>query len=250
MCPSHSFGGAAACDFDLRFRRSAIDAAVFGALEQTLLSDDAMARATAYVRSVLKDRPRDEAAAGSAAGRSAELTKLDGQEAALRGLALPAAAMAAALAAIDRERADILERANESRTRPQRRAERLIARLPIIVGEMRELIGTGIRSLSTPERITTAREATRKLLEGGKIAVKPNGDHTAVVGEVSFEALGTHLLEIAGIRREQRGTGAEKLLVNQLQEIMVAGGGFDLYIQHALEVPIVPASLRHCPLGE
>src|SRR5580700_7130078 len=28
---------------------------------------------------------------------------------------------------------------------------------------------------------------------------------------------------------------------------LVAGGGFDLYIQHPLRLPIVPASLTHCP---
>jgi hypothetical protein len=223
VCPSHSYGGAAACGFDLRFRRSAIDAAVFSALEQTLLSDDAIASATDYVRTILKDRARNEAATDSAAGRSAELTKLDEQEIALRRLALPATAMAAAVAAIEHERAEILERATESRTRPQRRAERLIARLPLIVAEMRGLIGTGVRSLSTPARIAAAREATRKLLEGGQIVVKPNADHTAIAGEVSFAALGSHLLELARVRREMRATGVEKSLVNQLQEIMVAG---------------------------
>jgi hypothetical protein len=77
--------------------------------------------------------------------------------------------LAAALAAIDRERTEILQRANESRARPQRRAERLIARLPLIVAEMRQLIGSGVRSLSSPKRITAAREAIRRLLETGRI---------------------------------------------------------------------------------
>lgn len=121
-------------------------------------------------------------------------------------------------------------RATESRTQAQRSAERLIARLPLIVAEMRELIGSGVGSLSTPERIVAAREAIRKVLEGGAVRLKPNADHTAVVGEISFVALGSHLLEIAGIRREMRGTGAEKPLVNQLQENMAAGARFGTYL--------------------
>lgn len=203
---------------------------MFAALERALLSDDALARATAHVKAVLRERAREEATAEGSAGRSVGLTKLDEQETALRRLKLPQAALAAALAAIDRKRAEIVARATESRTRAQRRAERLIARLPLIVAEMRELIGSGVGSLSTPERIVAAREATRKLLEGGAIRLKPNADHTAVVGEISFVALGSHLLEIAGIRREMRGTGAEKPLVNQLQENMAAGARFGTYL--------------------
>jgi hypothetical protein len=30
-------------------------------------------------------------------------------------------------------------------------------------------------------------------------------------------------------------------------DLVIAGGGFDLYIQHELALRIVPASLRHCP---
>ena len=84
-----------------------------------------------------------------------------------------------------------------------------------------------VQSLSTLERIVKAREGVRKLLVDGQIVLKPNAKHTAVVGEVSFLALGTHLLEIAGIRRAAPGARGQKTLVKQPQDSMVAGVGFE-----------------------
>jgi hypothetical protein len=49
-----------------------------------------------------------------------------------------------------------------------------------------------------------------EVLEGENIALTPNRDYTAMVGEVSLVALGNHVLEVAGIRRVPLGTGEKK----------------------------------------
>jgi hypothetical protein len=145
VCPTFRFGGRAACDNDLRIRRQELEGRVFAALESVLLSEEALTHARHHVTRQLKER---EAEANrqqrSALEKNAELAALDQQERMLRALPLDASAIAAAIAALDAKREEIVQRDAAAAGAPARRAERVLALLPATLAEYRKAIANGI----------------------------------------------------------------------------------------------------------
>ncbi|MGC2460616.1 MAG: hypothetical protein WA446_06530 [Steroidobacteraceae bacterium] len=89
----------------------------------------------------------------------------------------------------------------------------------------RGVVAKRLRVLTKREHAATAREGLRRLLARGRIVLRPNLARAQFEGTAAFDAI--HFS-----------------MDNQIDIKMVAAGGFDLYITHALALPIVPASLR------
>ncbi len=130
-----------------------------------------------------------------------EIRRLDKDAAALRRMNLSPTAVNAAIAAIERERAELVAGARGNRGVQESRARRLLARLPEIVEEYRGLIRHGIESLAQQDAVEEAREATRKLPVDGRMVLAASVDRTQVTGPVHFKELGEHVLELAGWQR-------------------------------------------------
>ena len=64
---------------------------------------------------------------------------------------------------------------------------------------------------------------------GGTVRVRPSPDRTHLIARVGMSPI--PLLRAAGMTKVDK---------------VVAGAGFDLYIEHPLAVPIVSASLSRC----
>jgi hypothetical protein len=144
---------------------------------------------------------------------SAEIRRLDEQAVTVRSMDLRPATIAAELAAIERERAELLARARGNRGAGGTRARRLIARLPEIVEAYRKLVQAGIKSLASIEAVEEVHQATRELLVDGHIVLAPSPDRTHVVGDVRWVELGEHVLTLAGFARHsqaisKRGSGS------------------------------------------
>jgi hypothetical protein len=97
------------------------------------------------------------------------------------------AAIAAGLAAIEKERADLQARARGNPGASGTRARRLLSRLPEIVSEYRKLVRNGIKSLAKRWRRPAKPP---ELLIDGQIVLKPTLDRTQVAGDVRFLDLG------------------------------------------------------------
>lgn len=154
LCPAHTVGS---CDNDLRFSREDVHRAVITCLADALWSDDALARGRARLEEELLERARAEEVQARSVQDRPEIRRLDQQAAVLRGLRLPESARTAALAAIDRERDEIIRSLEGNRSARGSRARRLLARLPEIVAE----------SLAQPDVVAEAAESLRRLLEDG-----------------------------------------------------------------------------------
>ncbi len=61
-----------------------------------------------------------------------------------------------------------------------------------------------VKVLASPEAVEEAREATRKLLVDGRIALAANADRSIVSGPVHFKDLGQHVLELVGWPRNPK----------------------------------------------
>ena len=83
----------------------------------------------------------------------------------------------------------------------ERRAERLLARLPDIVDSYRKQVERAVKVLAKPEVVADVSEALRRLLVDGRITLIPNEDRTGVVGPVHLLELGDHVLQLAGLQR-------------------------------------------------
>lgn len=114
---------------------------------------------------------------------------------------MPPAALNAALAEIERERAEIKAKTSGNAAPRINRARALLAKVPQIVANYRELIEKGAKALSDPRAVSAAREAVRRLLEEGSIVLTPNAAHTSLEGTVHFVDLGDHILASAGVKR-------------------------------------------------
>jgi site-specific DNA recombinase len=207
FCPGHTSNN---CGNDLRFRREAVHSAVFELLNDKLFSDKQMEAGKAYVEEVLKQRQRNEDAAAREAASGANIKRLDDEIRQLRKMPLRPAALEAAIAEVEKERAEVLAKASGKRDQRDGRARQLLARLPDIVSAYIGQVRQGLRVLSDPKSVHDAREATRRLLREGQIVLAPNADHTAVTGPVQLVDLGEHLLELAGWQRRQRGLSERK----------------------------------------
>ncbi len=119
-------------------------------------------------------------------------------------MALRPAAMTAAVAEIEKERAELLAKASGKRDQHESRARQMLARLPELVERYRQQIQQAITVLADENVVHGAREETRRLLVGGRITLAPNTAHTAVTGPVQLVGLGEHVLQLAGWQRQRR----------------------------------------------
>ena len=122
----------------------------------------------------------------------------------LRKLDLRPAALAAGLAEIEQERAELQAKADGKRDRKWQRARQLLAHIPELADRYKKLMQSAIKVFSNEECVHDAREALRRLLVDGQIVLRPNGDGTAVTGPVHLKGLGEHLLEVTGFQRHTR----------------------------------------------
>ena len=123
---------------------------------------------------------------------------------------MPPAAMHAALAALEREREDLLAETAKRASKPSDRAKRLLTRLPEIVAKYRELMAQGVKVLTDPAGVAEASEALRSLLVDGRLVLAPNAAHDGVEGTAHFKELGDHVLEMAGCVRRVGAIKAEQ----------------------------------------
>ncbi len=201
VCPAHISND---CDNDMRFRREDAHVAVFDLLHTELLSDKQIAIGRQYAEQVLRERARDEEQAARDAERGVDLKRLDDEIRQLRGMPLRPAALAAAIAEIEKERAELLAKAAGKRDQRESRARQLLARLPDIVRAYRQQLQRAMKVLADDRLVHDARELARGLLADGQIVLAPTPDHTAVTGPVRLVGLGEHVLELAGWQRRQR----------------------------------------------
>jgi hypothetical protein len=201
ICPTYHAGPDSKCHNNLRFRREDAHIQVFDLLREELLCDAAIARGKRYVESVLKQRERDENAAAKDAESGVDVSRLDKEAAELRGMSLRPGALAAGLAEIEKERQELLTRAVGKRDRSEGRARQLLERMPEIVAGYRAQVQRALTLLAKPEVVEVAREATRRMLENGRITLAPNAQRTAVTGPVLLRGLGEQMVEMAGLQR-------------------------------------------------
>jgi len=211
------------CTNDLRFNREEAHDAVHGMLKDHLKSPRQLELAQSQVLAWLREEERAEADKARGIETGSDVKKLDAQLAALRKLSLPPAAMAAAVDAIETERAALIAARTGSRSANGSRVKKLMARIPQIMERYVTKLDEGARALSNQGAVADAREAARNLLLTGSIVLKPmTRDGVAgVSGLVELKGLGEHLLELAGLQRIQR-----KSLNSLPKELLVAGARF------------------------
>jgi site-specific DNA recombinase len=208
VCPAYT---SSSCGNDMRFRREDAHTAVFDLMHKELLSDKQIAIGQQYVEQVLRERVRDEENAARDAESGVDQKRLDDEIRQLRALPLRPAALAAAIAEIEKERAELLARAIGKKDQRDSRARQLLARLPGIVRAYRQQLQQALRVLADEKRVHDARELTRGLLADGRMVLAPTPDRTAVTGPVRLVALGDHMLELAGWQRRAGGLPSRKL---------------------------------------
>jgi len=114
---------------------------------------------------VLKEREQQEHVAAKDVAPGVDVSRLDKGAAELRAMGRLPAALAADLAEIEKEHAELLAKAAGKRDQKD------------------------------------GRESMRRLLEDGRITLAPNPSHTALAGPVYSKELGEHVLELAGLQR-------------------------------------------------
>jgi DNA invertase Pin-like site-specific DNA recombinase len=201
VCPAHISNN---CENDMRFRRDDAHIAVFDLMRRELLSDEQIEIGKQRVEQALKERAKDEERATRDAISGVDTKRLDLELKALRKMPLRPAAMAAAVEEIEKERAQLLARATGKQDQREGRARKLLARMPEIVAAYRGQLQHALGVLADDRVVHDAREATRRLLVGGRITLRPTPAHTAVTGPVHLVGLGEHVLELAGWQRQTR----------------------------------------------
>ncbi len=171
------------------------------------------------VEAELRAREKAARALEPRAVQSSELRELHTKAKALRGMDLPPEALDAALAALDRRRADLVAAGDVCKDPKRSNAKDLMARAEQIAAELAKLIQQGMKALSDPHAVTLARESLKKLIVGEQIVLTPDANHSSVSGEVQFVSLGEHLLQLAGMRRSVGKAYP--------QDLLVAGAGFE-----------------------
>jgi site-specific DNA recombinase len=208
VCPAHISNS---CENDMRFRRDDAHQAVYDLIVEHCLSDEQIEIGKARIEAALKERAKEEERAMRDSVSGADTKKLDQELRELRKMKLRPAAMAAAVAEIEKERAELLARAVGKQDKMDARARRLLARMPEIVAEYRKQMRQGLGNLTDQNAISAAREAARNLLVDGRIVLAPNRDRDAVTGPVRLQDLGSHMLVLAGWQRQPRALNAKKL---------------------------------------
>ena len=157
---------------------------------------------------MLKEREQQEHVAAKDVAPGVDVSRLDKGAAELRAMGLLPAALAAGLAEIEKEHAELLAKAAGRRDQKDGRARQLLARMPDLVRGYRAQVQRAIAVLAKPEAVEDSRESMRRLLEDGRITLAPNPSHTAVAGPVYLKELGEHVLELAGLQRRCKPSGS------------------------------------------
>jgi site-specific DNA recombinase len=202
VCPAFT---ANSCTNSIRFRRDDIHEQVFELLTSHLLSEESLARGRADIEAQLREAMKREEQALVAAADSSAMAALDEQTTQLRKLKLAPRTLQVAIAAIEREREELLGQAAKRATAPSDRAKRLLSRLPEITAHYHKLVAQGVKALSDPAAVTEAAEAVRSLLVDGRITLSPNATRDGVMGTVQFKELGDYVLHMNGIARTVPG---------------------------------------------
>jgi len=198
VCPAHTSNN---CKNDMRFRREDAHLAVFDLMREELLSDKQIALGQKYAEQVLRERAKEEDQATQDAASGVDVKRLDEEIKQLRNMPLRPAALAAAIAEIEKERDGLLAKATGKREMRDNRARKLLARMPEIVRAYRQQLQQAMKVIADPRLVHDARETTRRLLVDGQIALAPTKDHKGVTGPVRLVNLGDHVLQLAGWQR-------------------------------------------------
>ena len=160
------------------FRREDANAAMFDLLRYECFSDQQIALGKQRIEAALKERAKEEERATRDAVSGVDTRKLDQEIKALRKMALRPAAMAAAIAEIEKERQDLLAEASGKKDKVEGRARQLLARLPEIVDEYVKQLQNGLKLLTDERAVHDARGRQRgDYWWTGKLCLRqlPNG---------------------------------------------------------------------------
>jgi DNA invertase Pin-like site-specific DNA recombinase len=202
MCPTYNDGGS--CANNLRFRRADADLAMWDLIRQELLHPDRIAAERQWLEAQLRQQEREEAKAQRSAAAGVDTRRIDAEIEALRKLAISPAAREAAIAELERERAEALAAAAGIGQEKVSRARQLLDRLPEFADSYKKHLQTALDVLASPAHVEEARNATKALIDNGYIELRPAADHRAVEGPVNLLGLGSHVLQLAGAPRALR----------------------------------------------
>ena len=210
ICASR-LGGGTKCKNTTYFRRDDADQAVFALLKAHLLSEEAVASAQEQFRELLRDLKRDRAAK-SPAEASAEMKAIEARIEELKRAAergpLTLDDLRPSIDKLQQERADAEARAAGKADKALSTALETSNLLPQWLAKYEALVEKAVRGLSKPSLIAEAREATRDLIEGGRIVLGPTKDQGAVQGSVRLVGLGEQLLRLTGLARRVNKSGS------------------------------------------
>lgn len=199
VCPGHKPG---ACANDMRVRREAVNEEVYRVLKSHLLSEESIERTRRVLLDHFKAVEREEEATIRKAARTTEIRKLEKQIADARTSDWPRVAKEAAIAALEGERAALLDHAAGKVGDKLVAARAMLAKIPAMVEDYRKTVEQGFKVLAEPKNVSKARELLRGWLMGGTIVLTPNPEHTAIGGRLEFAGLENQLLQMAGLRRK------------------------------------------------
>jgi hypothetical protein len=97
------------------------------------------------------------------------------------------------------------QRATTKDARPASKALDVAARLPKLMSEYRTQVESALKEFSHPDKVSRAREATRRLIDGGRVVLKPTKDGRTAQGSVRLKGFGDHLLSMAGVNKVVAG---------------------------------------------
>lgn len=199
-CPNYHAGN---CKNDRLFKRADIEAAMLEILKVELLAPQRIKVEQKRIEAILKDRERQERQRSG----TDELRRVNAQIAGVRKLGISEAATRAALAELEREREDLQAREGKRQSAGLREARRLLAKLPGFAAEFeRQLQATLTGRVLTKDEMRTVTEATRQLIEGGTIRMRPCKE--GVKGRVPLVGFGSRVLRLGGTARGPRVSGS------------------------------------------
>ncbi|MGH8250670.1 MAG: recombinase family protein [Steroidobacteraceae bacterium] len=203
-CPSHSMGK---CANNLRFKRADAEAEMLKIVRDELLQPERLNDEMRRVATELKELERQERNAMRQSPDGSELQRIEAKIKSVRNLNLGTAAEYAAIRELDAEREALAARAAKKLTPGLKEARQMLAQLPTIA-EMfdKRLEATLTGGKATRDEMRVISEATRELIVGGCIRMRPKGKTMA--GSVDLLGLGEKALRVAGTTRRARVSGS------------------------------------------
>lgn len=201
VCPSFTAG---ACTNGMRFRRDKVHQEVWTAVRSHLLCDESIEAVRVEVEAALHERARQEQKSQRLAESGDGVKLLDAELAKLRTMGLRPAALAAAVAEVEAERAELIKRATVKADPAEGRAKKLLTRLPAIIDAYRRQVKKALTPIPATADVHTARATMRQLLVDGQIRLKPTASKDGVCGTVGLVRLSDYVLEMSGMLRKSR----------------------------------------------